>query len=131
MPGHTLATSPITTASPRTASTCPQGTARLVSPCSASTPGSAAAIAMPVITPITIESVLTAVYGTVLGVLTGIAIAAALPGVLAEQGLTSLAVPWGQVLAVLGLAVVIGLVASVWPGIRASRLPVLEAVTVD
>ncbi|MFD6166899.1 ABC transporter permease [Oerskovia sp. NPDC060287] len=80
---------------------------------------------------ITIESVLTAVYGTVLGVITGIAIAAALPGVLAEQGLTSLAVPWGQVLAVLGLAVVIGLVASVWPGIRASRLPVLEAVTVD
>ncbi|MFF3064288.1 ABC transporter permease [Oerskovia sp. NPDC057915] len=80
---------------------------------------------------ITIESVLTAVYGTVLGVLTGIAIAAALPGVLAEQGLTSLAIPWGQVLAVLGLAVVIGLVASVWPGIRASRLPVLEAVTVD
>ena len=34
-------------------------------------------------------------------------------------------------LGVLGLAVVIGLVASVWPGIRASRLPVLEAVTVD
>jgi len=80
---------------------------------------------------ITIESVLTAVYGTVLGVLTGIAIASALPGVLAEEGLTSLAIPWGQVLAVLGLAVVIGLVASVWPGIRASRLPVLEAVTVD
>ncbi|MDF9877494.1 ABC transporter permease [Cellulosimicrobium cellulans] len=80
---------------------------------------------------IAIESVLTAVYGTVLGVATGIGIGAALPGVLADEGLSTLAVPWGQVLAILGVAVVIGLVASVWPAIRAARLPVLEAVTVD
>ncbi|MBD5785352.1 FtsX-like permease family protein [Cellulosimicrobium terreum] len=80
---------------------------------------------------IAIESVLTAVYGTVLGVATGIGIGAALPGVLADEGLSTLAVPWGQVLAILGVAVVIGLVASVWPAVRAARLPVLEAVTVD
>nr|WP_194719998.1 FtsX-like permease family protein [Cellulosimicrobium arenosum] len=80
---------------------------------------------------IAVESVLTAVYGTVLGVATGIGIGAALPGVLADEGLSTLAVPWEQVLAILGVAVVIGLVASVWPAIRASRLPVLEAVTVD
>ncbi|NDO91016.1 ABC transporter permease [Cellulosimicrobium composti] len=80
---------------------------------------------------IAIESVLTAVYGTVLGVATGIGIGAALPGVLADEGLSTLAVPWGQVLAILGVAVVIGLVASVWPAIRAARLPVLEAVTVE
>ncbi|KZM77717.1 ABC transporter permease, partial [Cellulosimicrobium sp. I38E] len=80
---------------------------------------------------IAIESVLTAVYGTVLGVATGIGIGAALPGVLADEGLSTLAVPWGQVLAILGVAVVIGLVASVWPAIRAARLPVLDAVTVD
>jgi putative ABC transport system permease protein len=80
---------------------------------------------------IAIEAVLTSVYGTVLGVATGIGIGAALPGVLADEGLSTLAVPWGQVLAILGVAVVIGLVASVWPAIRAARLPVLEAVTVD
>ncbi|WP_069386866.1 ABC transporter permease [Cellulosimicrobium cellulans] len=80
---------------------------------------------------IAVESVLTAVYGTVLGVATGIGIGAALPGVLADEGLSTLAVPWGQVLAILGAAVVIGLVASVWPAVRATRLPVLEAVTVD
>ncbi|KAJ8142896.1 hypothetical protein OY671_003973 [Metschnikowia pulcherrima] len=80
---------------------------------------------------IAIESVLTAVYGTVLGVATGIGIGAALPGVLADEGSSTLAVPWGQVLAILGVAVVIGLVASVWPAIRAARLPVLDAVTVD
>lgn len=80
---------------------------------------------------IAIESVLTAVYGTVLGVVTGIGIASALPGVLADEGLSRLAVPWGQVLVVLGLAVAIGLVASVWPAVRAARLPVLQAVTTD
>ncbi|ROS76609.1 ABC transporter permease [Cellulomonas sp. PhB143] len=80
---------------------------------------------------IAIEAVLISVYGTALGTAVGIGIGAALPGVLADQGLTTLAVPWGQVLAVLGGAVVIGLVASVWPGIRAARLPVLDAVTTD
>ncbi|QAY69841.1 ABC transporter permease [Xylanimonas protaetiae] len=80
---------------------------------------------------IALESVLIAVYGTVLGVATGIAVAAALPGVLADEGLSRLAIPWGQVLLVLGIAVVIGLVASIGPAVRAARLPVLDAVTVD
>ena len=80
---------------------------------------------------ITLESVLIAVYGTVLGVATGIAVSAALPGVLADEGLSRLVIPWGQVLLVLGIAVVIGLVASIGPALRAARLPVLEAVTVE
>lgn len=80
---------------------------------------------------IALESVLIAVYGTVLGVATGIAVSAALPGVLADEGLSRLAIPWGQVLLVLGIAVVIGLIASIGPALRAARLPVLEAVTVE
>ncbi|BDZ41451.1 hypothetical protein GCM10025865_07500 [Paraoerskovia sediminicola] len=80
---------------------------------------------------IAIESVLISVYGTALGVAVGIGIGAALPGVLSSEGLTTLAVPWDQVLAVLGAAVAIGLVASIWPAVRAARLPVLDAVTVD
>ncbi len=77
---------------------------------------------------IALESVLIAVYGTVLGVATGTAVAAALPGVLADQGLTRLAIPWGQVLLVLAAAVVIGLLASIGPAVRAARLPILDAV---
>lgn len=80
---------------------------------------------------IAIESVLIAVYGTVLGVAVGVVVGAALPGVLADEGLSTLAIPWSQVLLVLAAAVVIGLVASIWPAVRAARLPVLEAVTVD
>ncbi|SDS88884.1 putative ABC transport system permease protein [Paraoerskovia marina] len=80
---------------------------------------------------IAIEAVMISLYGTVLGVAVGIAIGAALPGVLADEGLSTLAIPWDQVLGVLGAAVVIGLIASVWPAIRAARLPVLDAVTVD
>ncbi|WP_425955206.1 ABC transporter permease [Xylanimonas sp. McL0601] len=80
---------------------------------------------------IALESVLIAVYGTVLGVATGIAVSAALPGVLSDEGLSRLAIPWGQVLGVLGIAVAIGLVASIGPALRAARLPVLEAVTVE
>ena len=80
---------------------------------------------------IALESVLIAVYGTVLGVATGVAVSAALPGVLADEGLSRLAVPWEQVLLVLGVAVLIGLLASIAPALRAARLPVLEAVTVE
>jgi len=80
---------------------------------------------------IAIESVLIAVFGTVLGVAVGVAVGAALPGVLADEGLSTLAIPWTQVLLVLAAAVVIGLIASIGPAVRAARLPVLEAVTVD
>lgn len=31
----------------------------------------------------------------------------------------------------LGISVVVGVLAAAWPAIRAARLPVLEAVTVD
>lgn len=77
---------------------------------------------------ITIESVLTAVYGTLVGVAIGVALASTLPTVFADEGLTTLAVPWSQVVAVLALSAVVGVLAAVWPGIRAARLPVLDAV---
>lgn len=77
---------------------------------------------------VTIESVLTAVFGTVVGVGVGVALASTMPAVFADVGLTTLAVPWPQILAMLGLAVVVGVLAAVWPGVRAARLPVLEAI---
>ena len=77
---------------------------------------------------ITIESVLTAVFGTVLGVVLGVAVAAATPTVFAGLGLNTLAVPWAQLTGMVALAVVVGVLAALWPAARAARLPVLDAV---
>jgi len=78
-----------------------------------------------------IESVLTALFGTVVGVTVGVCLAAAMPTVFADVGLTDLVVPWATLGWILALAVVVGVLAAVWPASRAARLPVLQAVTVD
>ncbi|EJN85307.1 ABC transporter permease [Actinomyces naeslundii] len=77
------------------------------------------------------ESVLTSLYGTVLGGATGVVLAAALKKILEDQGLTSLSVPWGQMVGMLALSVVVGIVAALWPALRASRLPVLDAIATE
>ncbi|MGO1294388.1 MAG: ABC transporter permease, partial [Cellulosimicrobium funkei] len=82
-------------------------------------------------TTIVIESVLVAVFGTAVALAVGPGLAAALPTVLAAQGSTPLAVPWAQLGAMLVLAGVVGVVAAVWPAVRAARLPVLDAVSHD
>ena len=80
---------------------------------------------------ITIESVLTAVFGTVVGVVVGVAVAAAMPTVFADLGLTTLAIPWAQLTGMVALAAVVGVLAALWPATRAARLPVLDAVSSD
>ena len=80
---------------------------------------------------ITIESVLTAVFGTVVGVVLGVAVAAVMPTVFTGIGLTTLAIPWAQLAAMLVLAAVVGVLAALWPALRAARLPVLDAVASD
>jgi putative ABC transport system permease protein len=80
---------------------------------------------------ITTESVLTAVCGTVVGLAVGVGLAAAFPRLFADEGLTTLAVPAGNLLGMLALAVVVGVGAAIWPAIRAARLPVLQAVTTE
>ena len=77
------------------------------------------------------ESVLTSVYGTVLGGATGVVLAAALKKILEDQGLTSLSVPWNQMVGMLALSVVVGIIAALWPALRASRLPVLDAIATE
>ncbi len=80
---------------------------------------------------VTIESVLTAVFGTVVGLGIGVALASAMPTVFADEGLATLVVPWASLAAMLALAVVVGVLAAVWPGARAARLPVLEAISYE
>ena len=78
---------------------------------------------------VTIESVLTAVFGTVLGMVVGVGIASALPSVFADQGLNLLAIPWARLSVLVVLSVVVGAVAAVGPAVRAARLDVLDAVS--
>lgn len=77
------------------------------------------------------ESVLTALYGTVLGGATGVVLAAALKKLLEDQGLKTLTIPWGQMVGMLVLSVVVGVVAALWPALRAARLPVLDAIATE
>ena len=80
---------------------------------------------------VTIESVLTAVFGTVLGLGVGAGLAATMPTVFADQGFTTLVIPWVPLGVLLALAVVVGAVAAVWPAVRAARMDVLEAIAYE
>jgi putative ABC transport system permease protein len=78
-----------------------------------------------------VESVVISVFGALLGVTIGTALGAATASGLREQGITSIGLPWGQLLIYLALGAVIGVIASVVPAIRAARLNVLGAIAYE
>lgn len=80
---------------------------------------------------LTIESVLTALAGTTIGIVAGVALASAGQRLLADQGFDRLAVPWPNLAVMFVLAIVLGAVAALWPGIRAARLKVLDAISYE
>lgn len=82
-------------------------------------------------TMVAIESVLTALFGTILGVGVGVGIATALPAVFKDEGMTQLVIPWGTLGGMVVLAALVGLVAAVWPSIRAARMPVLDGLAAE
>lgn len=77
---------------------------------------------------IVMEAVLIAVFGSALGLVTGVAFGALLQRILASEGIDQFAVNGAQ----LGLFVVLsclgGVVAALWPAWRAARLRILEAI---
>ncbi|GGV64735.1 MULTISPECIES: ABC transporter permease [Streptomyces] len=75
-----------------------------------------------------LESVVIAVFGAVLGLALGLVWGVCAQRVLALQGVTALAIPWGTVVAVMAGSAVVGVVAAVVPAARASRLNVLAAI---
>ncbi|MFJ2776311.1 ABC transporter permease [Kitasatospora sp. NPDC087315] len=80
---------------------------------------------------IRLESVVIALFGAVLG--TGLGLAWGITGqqVLKDQGLATLAVPVGTIVATLAASVVIGLLAALVPAFRAGRMNVLAAIATD
>ncbi|HZF90957.1 ABC transporter permease [Streptomyces sp.] len=77
---------------------------------------------------IRLESVVIAVFGAVLGLALGLVWGVCAQQVLALQGMTALAIPWGTIVAVVVGSAVVGVVAALLPALRASRMNILAAI---
>ncbi|MBG0856998.1 ABC transporter permease [Streptomyces spinoverrucosus] len=77
---------------------------------------------------IRLESVVIAVFGAVLGLALGLVWGLCTQQVLALEGMTALAIPWGTIVAVVIGSAVVGVVAALLPALRASRMNVLAAI---
>jgi putative ABC transport system permease protein len=80
---------------------------------------------------IVLESVVLAVFGAVVGIALGLAFGVALQRALAAFGVSKLGIPWSQMVIYLVVAMLVGLLAALWPARRAARLDVLRAVTTE
>jgi len=60
--------------------------------------------------------------------LLGLALGIALQHGLVSQGQSTLAIPWGLVLAMLLASAVVGILAAALPSLRAVRLNILQAI---
>jgi len=74
------------------------------------------------------ESVIIAVFGTVLGLAIGIAFGWIMVQALSSEGLSVLAIPTGTLVVVVVLAALAGVVAALLPARRAARLDILSAI---
>lgn len=77
---------------------------------------------------VTLESVWTAVFGACVGVLLGLVLGVIGQRYLRDQGLTDLGIPWSTIVAVLVVAIVVGVIASLLPAFRAVRIKILDAI---
>ncbi len=80
---------------------------------------------------IRLESVVIALLGSVVGLGLGVLFGWALQRALADQGLTELRIPLDQLALFLVAAVIVGVLAAVWPAYRAGRMNVLEAIQTE
>jgi putative ABC transport system permease protein len=77
------------------------------------------------------ESVITALQGTVLGLLIGVFFGWALVLALKNQGITNFSIPYLRLLVVIVLAGLAGVVAAILPSRRAARLSILRAIVTE
>ena len=72
-----------------------------------------------------------ALFGAALGVLVGLGFGVALTSAVIAASGGVVSIPVTSLVVFVGLALVFGVVASVWPGRRASRTNVISALSVD
>jgi putative ABC transport system permease protein len=92
------------------------------------------AVGMPraqVIQMVTVESVVIAVFGALLGLLVGTALGAAVVRALRDQFIPVLSLPWASMVVFLALAVIVGLAAAIIPAVRAARIDMLRAIAYE
>ncbi|MGZ5296696.1 MAG: ABC transporter permease [Actinomycetota bacterium] len=77
------------------------------------------------------ESVIIAIMGALLGVAIGVFFGYALQQALANQGVTELVIPTGQLMVYVVFAALAGVLAAFWPARRAAKLNVLEAISYE
>ncbi|MCU1656594.1 MAG: hypothetical protein JWO57_1250 [Pseudonocardiales bacterium] len=76
-----------------------------------------------------VESLLIATFGALLGLVLGVTYGSLFAAtLLRSQGLDRLSIPWTQAVAFLVAAAVVGVLAALWPGVRAARTRPLEAI---
>ena len=75
-----------------------------------------------------LESMLIAVFGAVVGVVLGLGLGAGFLRTLSDLGISTITIPWGQIVLMLLGSGVVGVLAAVWPGVRAARTPPLAAI---
>lgn len=75
-----------------------------------------------------IEASIIAVFGTVMGMVVGVAAGTVIRAVYEADGLSVLSIPWDQLGVFLVFSILVGLIASVSPASRALKQPVLDAV---
>ncbi|HEY8451256.1 MAG: FtsX-like permease family protein [Micromonosporaceae bacterium] len=80
---------------------------------------------------VTVEAVLLALFGALLGIVSGTGLGAAVVRAMADQGIRTLTLPWADLGAYLLLAAVAGVAAAVVPAVRAARMDVLGAVAYE
>lgn len=75
-----------------------------------------------------LESMLIAVFGAVVGVVLGLGLGVGFLRTLSDLGLSTIAVPWSQIVAMLIGSALVGVLAALWPAVRAARTPPLAAI---
>ncbi len=77
------------------------------------------------------EAVVIALIGAILGLGIGVAFGWAMQRALADQGVSVLSLPVGQLVFMLVVAGLLGVVAAIWPARRAAKIDVLQAISYE
>ena len=72
-----------------------------------------------------------AVFGALLGVVIGLVFGVAITTAMPDDFVSVIDIPFGQLIALMVLAAILGVVAAIWPAVRASRLDVLHAIAFE